>query len=198
MVKTISMLLDELNEYQDPFGKIKRLCEQQKLFQLTRGIYTTDESASGYCFAPVIYGPSYLSFDFALAYHNLIPEKAYVYTSATCLKGKKKNYKNYFGEYTYRDVPAAVFGMGIDLGYEWEYVYAIATAEKAICDKLYAVSPVANIAEMEELLFNNLRIDEESFWQLELTDIMELAPLYRCTNLKLLVKLLERHRRRNR
>ena len=196
MIKTISMLLDELAAYQDPYGKINRLCLEKKLFQLTRGVYTTDENVSGYCFAPVIYGPSHLSFDFALARYGLIPEAVHTYTSATCLKGKKKVYHNCFGDYSYRDIPVAAFSLGIELCHESGYLYTIATPEKALCDKLYTVTPLKNMRELEALLFGDLRIEESEFWALKLEDLLVLAPYYHSTNLKLLEKLLRRYARR--
>lgn len=196
MIKTISMLLDELNTYRDPFGKISRLCKDEELYQLTRGIYTTDKNVTGAVFAPVIYGPSYLSFDYALAYHGFIPEAVHTYTSATCLKGKKKSYTNYFGDYTYRDVPNQVFSLEVKFCYEQSYIYVIATGEKALCDKLYTQLPVKNMQELEEMLFNDLRIDKEVFEKLDWNCMLDLAPLYNNTNLKLLVKLLKRYRRR--
>jgi hypothetical protein len=72
------------------------------------------------------------------------------------------------------------------------YSYQIASPEKAICDKLYSLSPVASVKELKALLFEDLRIDEDDFWRLDKNDINILAPLYRSTNLKLLLKLMNR------
>lgn len=55
-------------------------------------MYETDSNTPGYLLAGSIYGPSYLSFDFALAYYDLIPERVVNYTSATFGKKKKKNF----------------------------------------------------------------------------------------------------------
>ena len=72
----------------------------------------------------------------------------------------------------------------------------IATPEKAVCDKLYTVSPCANRKELSELLFANLRIDESDFRNLDLKEMAELAGLYQTANHRLLVSLIkemERH-----
>ena len=193
MIKSTSMLLDELASYQDPFGKIRRMCEEGSLHQLTRGIYETDGSLPGYLFAPVIYGPSYLSFDYVLSRCGLIPEAVYEYTSATCGKGKKKFYSNGFGDYSYRDIPAAAFPFETRLIEEHGYIYFMATAEKALCDKLCTVRPVNNLGELEELLFENLRIDEDELEKLSRDTIRELAPLYRRSSVTLLAKYLRRN-----
>lgn len=57
--------------------------------QIVKGFYETDKSTADYLLAGSIYGPSYLSFEFALAFCGLIPEAVYTFTSATfeiCLK----------------------------------------------------------------------------------------------------------------
>ena len=84
------MLKCLLSEYKAPDNKIKRMCDQNELIKLTRNLYETDTKIPGYLVANAIYSPSYLSFDFALAYYGLIPEAVYVYTSATYCK-KRKN-----------------------------------------------------------------------------------------------------------
>ena len=139
-----------------------------------------------------IYGPSYLSFDYALSVHALIPEAVYnAYTSATFQKGKTKRYENAFGTFLYRDVPAAVYPLGVEIRVEGGYSYQIASPEKALCDKLYSLSPVYSVRALKELLFDDLRIDEAAFFALQKDDILQLAPLYRATNLKLLAKFME-------
>ena len=139
-----------------------------------------------------IYGPSYLSFDYALSVHALIPEAVYgTYTSATFRKGKTKRYENAFGTFLYCDVPVAVYPLGVEIRVEGGYSYQIASPEKALCDKLYSLSPVYSVRALKELLFDDLRIDEAAFFALHKDDILQLAPLYRATNLKLLAKFME-------
>mgnify|MGYP001314848454 CR=1 FL=1 len=75
MIKTTAMLREELNSYVNPTAKIRRMADEGKLIPVVRGIYETDKNTPGHYLAPIIYGPSYLSFEFALAYHSLIPEK---------------------------------------------------------------------------------------------------------------------------
>ena len=192
MLKSTSMLLDEFSAYQDPFGKISRLCEKGNLHQLTRGIYETDGSTPGYTLAPVLYGPSYLSFDYALSQHGLIPEAVHEYTSATCGKGKKKQYHNDFGDYSYRDVPVSAFPFETKLITENGYTYSLATPEKALCDKLYTLSPIKNLTELRELLLINLRIDEDELKNLNAETIDELSRFYKCNNIRFLSKFLRR------
>ena len=106
MIKTTAMLMNELKEYVNPTAKIRRLVDGGKLVPIVRGLYETDGNIPGYYLAPIIYGPSYLSFEFALAYYSLIPEAVYNFTSATFEKKKEKQYTTPYGTFTYSDVPS--------------------------------------------------------------------------------------------
>ena len=179
MIFTSSMLVEQLREYSDPFGKIKRMKNSGSLFQLTRGLYETDPKVPGYCLAGAIYGPSYLSFDYALATYGLIPEAVYTFTSATFEKKKAKEYENHYGRFSYRDVPSNAYPFGIVIKEENGYVYRIATPEKALCDKLYIMPPVMSQKELVNLLFDSLRIDQTEFEKLNTEDTPPMSPFTR-------------------
>lgn len=189
MIETYEMLKSQLVNYLAPDIKIKRMSDNGEIIKL-KNLYETDKTVSGYLVANSIYGPSYLSFEYALAYHGLIPEAVYVYTNATYQKKKKKMYHNALGTFTYRDVPSKVYPYGIEIVKEKNYAYAIATAEKALCDKLYSIKPAKNKKEMIDLLFNNLRIDKNEFSHLNFENLNFLCDLYGSTNLKLLKKVI--------
>ena len=192
MILTFDSLALQFKDYTDVKGKIRREVQSGRLTQITRGLYETDARADGKYLAGAIYGPSYLSFDYVLSMCSLIPEAIFrTYTSATFSKGKAKQYDNAFGVFTYRDVPAAVYHFGVEIREENGYSYQIATPEKALCDKLYTISPVGSVKAMRALLFDDLRVDESDFWQLNLEDIKQLAPLYKSTNHKYLAKLID-------
>ena len=191
MLVSFDALAQQFAGYTDVKGKIRREVQGGRLVQVARGLYETDARTDGKYLAGAIYGPSYLSFDYALSVHALIPEAVYAYTSATFRKGKTKRYENAFGTFLYHDVPAAVYPLGVELKVEGGYSYQIASPEKALCDKLYSLSPVYSVRALKELLFDDLRIDEAAFYTLQKDDISQLAPLYRATNLKLLAKFME-------
>ena len=192
MIKTTAMLTNELKDYVNPTAKIRRLALGGELISVVRGLYETDRSIPGYYLAPIIYGPSYLSFEFALAYYSLIPEAVYNFTSATFEKKKEKHYTTPFGTFYYRDIPSEAYPIGIVLHSENGYGFQIASAEKAICDQLYKISPLKNRGELEYLLFEDLRIDKEEFFQLKMVDLIEMANLYHTQNHKLLQAYLRR------
>ena len=186
------MLIEELHQYANPAAKIKRMINTGELTSVIKGLYETDASTPGHYLAGAIYGPSYLSFEFALAEYGLIPEAVYSFTSATCGKGRKKRYDTAFGTYLYRDVPVNVFSYGVNLSVENGYSFMMATPEKALCDMLYALPPCANQTSLGILLFEDLRLDKQIFDGLSKTDLAELAGLYSTKNHKLLISMIGR------
>ena len=192
MIKTTAMLLEENRNYRSPANKLGRMVSDGEIVPIIRGLYETDKATSAYLLAGSIYGPSYLSFEYALSRYGLIPETAYVYTSATFEKKRKKRYETSFGVFTYRDVPSEVYPYDVCLKKEDEYTYLIATAEKALCDLLYARSPVSTQKELKALLLEDLRIDEGEFSRLDKEKMITLARGYHCKNLKLLAQMLRR------
>ena len=192
MIKTTNMLLDELNKYASPRSKLSRMAKSGEIFPIVKGLYETQKGTPAFLLAGSIYGPSYISFEYALGFYGLIPEMVYTVTSATFEKKKAKKYETPFGTFTYRDVPSEVFPLGIRLMQEGNYYYRIAAPEKALCDILYTLPPAANMKELTSLLNDDLRIDESELQKLDATVITELAGHYRATNTKKLCTLMRR------
>ena len=148
MIKTTEMMLEELKEYSNPAARLSRMAKKGECFPIVRGLYETDRTVPGYLLAGSICGPSYISFEYALAYYGLIPETVYTITCATFEKKKKKRYETMFGTFLYRDVPSEAFPLELKVVQEKEYFYRIAEPEKALCDKLYTMHPAANCREL--------------------------------------------------
>ena len=168
MLKTHLVLMDELKSYRNPAMKITSMVKTGELTRVVRGLYETDPHTPGYLLAASIYGPSYLSFEYALAHYGA------------------KQFETPFGVFSYRDVPEKAFPYGVQPLIENGYGYRLATPEKALCDELYKLSPCANRGELEQLLFENLRIDRQAFLELNLAEMEQLAALYQTKNHKLL------------
>jgi predicted transcriptional regulator of viral defense system len=192
MIKTTSILKQELEQYSDITSRISILVAKGELIPIVRGYYETDRSILGHYLASIIYGPSYLSFEFALSYYGLIPEAVYHFTSATFNKRRRKNCETPFGFFTYRDVPKMAFNLSVLLFKENGYSFFIASPEKAICDMLYTFEPCANQKELSKLLFNFLRLDREEFSKLNIQLLIELTHYYQTKNLKLLRNYLRK------
>lgn len=192
MLMTTHMLEDQLVTYENPRNKISRMVAAGDFVRVRRGLYETDRTTPGYVLAPCIYGPSYLSFEYALARYSLIPEGVCTYTSATCGKRKTRYYENAFGHYGYRDVPQAVFSLLVNLVREGDHAYWLASPEKALCDLLYKMPTVTSRRALEELLFEDLRIDERDLAELDASAVSCLATRYRSRNVSRLASCLER------
>jgi len=193
MIITNNIAKNNLNEYSNKNTKLSRDVKEGKLFKIVNGLYETNPNVPGYLLAGSIYGPSYISFEYALSFYGLIPERVTTITCATLDKKKKKQYNTDFGVFTYRDVPVLVYPEEIILKEENNYSYQIATPEKALCDKLYTLAPLNNYTNLENMLFNDLRIDEEEFNKLNVDKIDKLSNLYHSTNVNLLARYIRRN-----
>ena len=200
MIVTTSMLKEKYHDYANPLDKIKRDADKGLLFRLTNGIYETNKNVDPCLLASSILSPSYLSFDWALSYYGMIPEKVFSITSVTLENRKNKTFENYFGRYEYTDIPVRAFSEGLTYLESGEYIVKIAFKEKALCDSLCKWRVTKSIKELKELLFIDKRIDEDEFATCDFKLMKRLASLYNKTNLKLLFKLIEKeyeHEKRN-
>ena len=190
MIKTASEILSTLSqEYKQPQMKLRQMTLRGEIFKIIRGLYETDRNTPGEVLAGAIYGPSYLSFEYALSRHGLIPERVNLYTSASFQKNKNKLYRTPFGEFSYSDIPTDAFPHGVNIENMEDRPYTMATCEKALCDRLYKESPITSKRAMESFLFENLRIENEDFNNLDFNFIHKIALLYKKKNLYILSKM---------
>ncbi len=177
--------------YASPSNKLSSLKKKGVYYQVRHGRYETERDVPPYLLACSIYGPSYLSFEYALSVYGLIPERVTIYTSATTQKNRTKKFTNIYGTYTYQDVPHAVYPHETIVKVLDGRGYLIATPEKALCDMLYKQKPVSSVKVLKKLLFENLRIDETEFAKLNRETLLFLCPLYRKKNLNFLHKMIQ-------
>lgn len=121
------------------YSKVKRLIAQGKLLHIRRGLYCIaerPEKCHPFEIAQLIYGPSYISYESALSFHQLIPEAVYTITSA-CIK-RSKQFHTPLGVFNYLRLPEENFFTGVDLVVEQGHSFFMATPWKAICDYIYS------------------------------------------------------------
>jgi hypothetical protein len=82
--------------------------------------------------------------------------------------------------------------MGLEIIKEGGYAFMMASREKAICDQLYKMGPVTNYKELENLLFVDLRIDEQELRKINLENLEIIAERYPSRNVKRLYSLMRR------
>ena len=190
MIRIASEIISDLGRrYKQPQMKLRQLTQRGEIFKVVRGLYETEKDTPGEVLAGAIYGPSYLSFEYALSRYGLIPEGVHLFTSASFQKNKTKLYKTPFGVYSYSDIPADVFPYGVNVENIHDRPYAMATCEKALCDKLYKERPIAGKRAMEAFLFDDQRIEYDDFRNLDFVFIQKIASLYKKKNLYILSKM---------
>lgn len=193
MIKTTDILRYEFCQFSNPDAKIKRCINNNELYPIVRGLYETNSSTPGYYLAQIICHPSYLSFEYALSFYDLIPEKVYTYTNAVLNKNKTKEYSNVFGNYIYYDIPKSAFSKGINYKKEDQYSFLIASPEKAICDILYKTSPLKNQKNLSDFLFENLRTEPNDFFELDKKELLDICSSYQTSNHKIMKSFINRY-----
>ena len=194
MYKNHLVLLSELETYASPRAKITRMFNAGDIIQVRRGLYLpkTEKNFSKRALASIIYGPSYISFESALAYYGIIPERVVAVTSAIYKKNKNKSFSTPIGEFLYYYLPSKVYPYSVCLKSEQNENFLIASPEKALCDTAYRAGKIASLKEIEELLYKNLRITESDLRSMDLTELQFIAPLYKKRSLKLLLEFFEK------
>lgn len=191
-------LVTLLRDYRFPKDKIAAMEKQQQLIRIKKGLFVVAQQEgtspiSRELIANHLYGPSYVSLESALSYHNLIPERVYRVRSVTMKRFKM--YDTPLGVFEYRTVSPEYFSIGIQQQVTQDNTaFLIASPEKALCDLivlssgLRLQSPKAVKIYLEE----NLRIDlfENRSWNTEIiSQCMEVGK--KKTALSQLLKLLK-------
>lgn len=190
MIKTIDLLMFEYRNYSNVYNKIKSEERKNNIIKIRRGLYETNIKANPLTIANAIISPSYISFETALAYYGMIPERVYAIKSATFMKNKKKEFSNHFGLFLYCDINKNAYPFDICQVEIDDVKVSIASREKALLDMISVLSPRKSIKEIKDLIFNDLRIDEDIFEKLDKTKMIELCDLYYNKSLKILKKFL--------
>lgn len=160
-------ILTNLGDYKSPNDKVSKLEKSGELIRLKKGLYVvspevTKQNLSVELIANHMYGPSYISFESALSFYGLIPERVYTIKSATTKR--KKKYQTSVGNFEYFTVPENYFSIGLSQHIVQEsYAFIMASPEKAICDLIMSTAGLRLQSQkaMNEYLRNDLRIDLE-------------------------------------
>lgn len=191
-------LLDGLREYDRPRDKITGLLRQGAIIRIKKGIYIFGEKYRRLPFsrevlANMIYGPSYISLDYALHYYGMIPERVEAVTSVTCGRGRR--FSTPVGLFIYRSISMNAYQIGIDqVVLNGGRTFLIAVPEKALSDKIHddRGTSVRTHTEMREYLLDNLRIDPERLEKLN-TDMLSLiAARYRSRKIRMISDLIRK------
>lgn len=190
MIYTIEILSQKFNTYSNIYEKIKTEEKNNRLIKIKRGLYTDNVNNDNYFIANVLYRPSYISFETALSFYDLFPERVNVIKSATFNKNRTKIYQNKTGVYLYEDVNKNAYPYGVETININDQLIQFASKEKALTDTISKISPRNSLKEIKDLLFDDLRINEYEFDLLDKELMIKLCDLYHNTSLKYLKKYL--------
>ena len=174
-------LMDLLKNYSSPKSKISTMVKSGQLTRIKRGIYVRNNDYDKKVLANIIYGPSYISFEYALSWYGMIPERVQAVTSAVYNKNKDKVFDTPAGTFIYKYTNPEVYFHGIIWNTDHGEPFLIATKEKALCDTLYKIKRIGDKTDIERVLYEDLRIDDESLKTLNRKDIAYLSGIYRRT-----------------
>jgi predicted transcriptional regulator of viral defense system len=197
------MLLDCLQNYTRPRDKISDLLRKGLVIRVKKGLYIFGDNYrrrpySREILANLIYGPSYISLEFALHYFGLIPERVEAVTSVTC--GRSRKFSTPIGLFTYRMIPLKAFSIGMSrIELEDGRSFLMAVPEKALADKIRADrgTVIQTQRQLYEYLVDNLRIDAAALPGLNAEYLAKIARCYRSRKVKLLSNLVCRIIKRN-
>ena len=150
--------------------KLSRMVKAGDLIRLKRGLYCVaakhlrDGSLLQLgVIANRLYGPSYVSFETALAHYGLIPEHVHLQCSAVTKRSKM--FRTPVAAFRYRQVPQAVFPLGVQLVESPNGNYLMANRTKALCDTLLIKRDlrVTSPKTLREFLEVDMRFDLDEF-----------------------------------
>jgi predicted transcriptional regulator of viral defense system len=194
-------LVDAAKELAYPRNKINDLLRQGVIVRVKKGLYVFGDRQRRHPYskellANLVYGPSYVSLDYALAHHGLIPERVEALTSVTT--NRSRRFSTPVGLFLYRQVPGRAYETGVvRADGENGQAFLIATPEKALADKVISArgAAISSIAEMNRFLEDDLRIDDGALRGLSAEMIADFAERYRSRRLRLLAGVIRRVRK---
>ncbi len=160
------------------YGIINRAIKQGFLIHIRRGLYVISlperrGRVDLFELSQMIYGPSFVSLESALLYHNVIPEGVYDITSVTT--NRSIEFKTPIGLFSFRRIPKIHFLLGVERIEQNAISYFMAKPWRAIADLIYLnKKDWSNLNSMCE----DMRIDEEFFLKKNNSLLMDLADKY--------------------
>ncbi len=188
-----NLLLHALRDYKKPRDKIRSLLREKDIIRVKKGLYVLGKEYNNpynkFVLSNLIYGPSYITGQTALAFWNMIPERVELMISMTAKR--KKEFETPIGRFCYWYCPKKVFNIGIqleDLGDQKKFL--IASPEKALCDVTAMQTHISTKNGMKEFL-ELMRLDYSVNKKPDLSLLEKIKTGYRRKSVKLLVDCLK-------
>lgn len=182
-----------LSDYKNPDDYISRMVKKGELIRLKNGFYLISEKIQNSPIpfeqiANLLYGPSYLSLEWALSYYHMIPEGVYVVTSVTV--AQSRSFVTSVGTFEYTYLNHDRYSIGIDQKENEAGRFLIATPEKALADLIHMKSKNLSGKDLLEDLIESRRIERDVLKNLNKKALIEIRDQYRSKNIDNLVNVL--------
>ena len=160
-----TQLMHVLAEYRKPRDAVSSLLQKKQIIRVRKGLYVFGalwrrQHISHEMLAGLVFGPSVLSLNYALAWYGLIPEWVDMLTSVT--SGRSRQFKTPLGIFSYTHLSGNRFTYGVALQKSDTGNWLITEPIKALADKVWTdkrFQPTSP-ASYADYLFEDLRIDE--------------------------------------
>jgi len=192
---TLSSILEKLN-YKRINDKIVQLKNKGILTPLKSGYYVYNpvhgnNLVSKEIMANILLGPSYISLDYALWFHELIPESVHEITSLTTKRSK--SFETEYGVFSYKQIKKELFNLGLEIQSTKSGNFIIASKEKALCDKVYFTKDLSLRSKdaMVEFLEDDLRIDLDELNKFNIDIFYKYLEISKSKKIEILIKVIE-------
>ena len=192
-------LVNALSEYANPRDKVTVLLRRGDIIRIKKGLYVFGDRLrqrpfSREVLANLICGPSFVSLQWALSFHGLIPERVETVTSVTTKR--PKIFATPIGSFVYRQSPIEAFHLGMDRVEEGDVAFLIATPERALADTIRdgRGHSIRTLGDAAEYLLEDLRIDRSDFGQLSPDVLQECAEQWGSNKVAVCASLLRKLR----
>lgn len=191
------VLLDALAGYRKPRDKTTRLLADGAIIRLKKGLYCFGEAfrkepLSREYLANLIYGPSYISLEYALSHHGLIPERVETVTSVTTRRSR--DFETPFGTFSYRMLKGSRYAVGANLETAGKTPFLLASPEKALADKVWTDKRFSGLrlSDYDAYMSDDLRIEREALKRFDYSRLQVIAAAYDSGKINNLVRYLKR------
>ena len=189
--------MSALEGYSTPRGHMAALMRKKAVIRVKKGLYVfgaiwQKHPVATELLANLIYGPSYLSLEYALSYHGLILEQVTACTSV-CI-GRSRAFDTPLGRFSYRQIASRAYSIGFTrVELETGDAFLMALPEKALADKVAAdrQGGLRSRRAMLAYLLENQRIEERSLHGLSIKLLHDIADRYGSRKVEILVKTVQ-------
>ena len=163
-----------------PQKKVQALERSGELIRLKRNLYIVNRELAGkntdarLC-ANHLYGPSYVSLQWALRYYGMIPEQVFTMTSVTTKRSR--SFETPIGNFTYMQVHPPYFPIGVESVEEGNVRFLMAGREKALCDTILHDNfvPHQSLKALRTYLEEDMRLDMDVLPELDASVVEQCA-----------------------